>query len=91
MSSAKDSAESHSEWRKVKEDIWNIHKKVKEISKEKACGQKNSPAMCGATIYLLTDPSVYMAHSRFNSFTIALLMKSLMVIPKLATTSATRA
>ena len=36
MSSAKDSAESHSEWRKVKEDIWNIHKKVKEISKEKA-------------------------------------------------------
>ena len=47
--------------------------------------------MCGATIYLLTDPSVYMAHSCFNSFTIALLMKSLMVIPKLATTSATRA
>ena len=27
--------------------------------------------MCGATIYLLTDPSVYMAHSCFNSFTIA--------------------
>ena len=28
-----DSAESHSECRKVKEDIWNNHKKSKEISK----------------------------------------------------------
>ena len=32
MSSAKDSAESHSEWRKVRKDIWNISQKVKEIS-----------------------------------------------------------
>ena len=33
MSSAGDSAESHSEWRKGRKDIWNIHKKAKENSK----------------------------------------------------------
>ena len=34
MSSAKDSTESHSEWRKVRKDNWKCHKKAKENSKE---------------------------------------------------------
>ena len=33
MSSAGDSAKSHSECRKGRKDIWNIHKKAKENSK----------------------------------------------------------
>ena len=46
MSSAGDSAESHSECRKGRKDIWNIHKKAKENSKGIGKGTKKTALSC---------------------------------------------
>ena len=53
MSSADDSAESHSECRKGRKDIWNIHKKTKENSKGIGKGTKKPPYLATGAAFQL--------------------------------------
>ena len=53
MSSAGDSAESHSECRKGRKDIWNIHKKAKENSKGIGKETKKPPYLATGAAFQL--------------------------------------